>query len=511
VKTFWKILIIVYLSASASPATAYLMKSFVIFRTLWLCLVLLVLQYTSYSQPSLVNPYTYQELSHVSQLRLRDSLRKNWKAPVIFTQKETQKRWAEMWEERTSFITDGITAKNFIQEKEVYEYLWSIIHDLKQGSPKLIPHNPALLIDRSSAVNAYSIGSRIICVNLGLLSFVKSREELSLILAHELAHDALNHSENAMKERAEWLTSAEYKKSLESVLDSKYERLTRLKKVLESYKFSRTRHNRYHESEADSLAVVMLANSRIPFDARHFLRLDSSDLQYQIPLAKPLGEYFTAYQLPFEQIWVQKTSRGLSSRNYSFKTLELADSLRTHPDCRQRYEQTKKFAHNSITHTPLPKSLVEKVNKMILWNLFDNQNFTACLYRLLQAADGQQFDSWHLFMMHNVFTGLAFADQELRRFNVINVVQKEYIAQSYYELQTMLAQMPATSLQLYSRRLADGEFWQHLPSDARNLRSFLQTLSSQEANSKARANAAKSFSTSFTSSMYCELTDHFIN
>jgi hypothetical protein len=33
-----------------------------------------------------------------------------------------------------------------------------------------------------------------------------------------------------MKQRADWLTSEEYKNSLNDILDSKYERLTRLKK-----------------------------------------------------------------------------------------------------------------------------------------------------------------------------------------------------------------------------------------------------------------------------------------
>jgi len=57
--------------------------------------------------------------------------------------------------------------------------------------------------------------------------------------------------------------------------DSKYERLSRLKKVLEGYSFSRGRHQRYHESDADSLAIVLLKKSNIAFNAAYFLRLDA--------------------------------------------------------------------------------------------------------------------------------------------------------------------------------------------------------------------------------------------
>ncbi len=53
------------------------------------------------------------------------------------------------------------------------------------------------------------------------------------------------------------VTSTEYKNSLNAVLNSKYERLTHLKKVYEGFSFSRSKHNRYHEGDADSLAMLI--------------------------------------------------------------------------------------------------------------------------------------------------------------------------------------------------------------------------------------------------------------
>jgi predicted Zn-dependent protease len=167
----------------------------------------------------------------------------------------------------------------------------------------MIKVKPLLLIDRSSSVNAYALGGNVIAVNLGLIDFAKTREELALAIAHELSHNILDHVDNVMKERAEWLTSDEYKASLNAVLDSKYERFTRLKKVLENYSFDRSRHQRYHESDADSLAVILLKKSKIAFDANFFLRLDSADLQYKLPLQHPLKEYFSSYRLSFEDSW----------------------------------------------------------------------------------------------------------------------------------------------------------------------------------------------------------------
>ncbi|HEU4471493.1 MAG TPA: M48 family metalloprotease [Flavisolibacter sp.] len=473
--------------------------------------VMLAIFNTSRCEAQVNNPYAYQDLSHMVNLRLKDSLKKAWVVPAYFKDKETQKKFKEFWDSRTTYITDAIDNKNFIQEKEIYAYIESIAEQLRAGNPSLIGQKPVLLIDRSGSVNAYSIGGRVICVNLGLIAFAGSREELALIIAHELAHDMLNHAENSMKQQAEWLTSDEYKKSLDEVLDSKYERYSRLKKVLEKYTFSRTRHSRYREQEADSLAIVLLKNSKIPFDAGNFLRLDSADMQFMRPLKSNVKDYFTAYGLPFEETWTQKKSKGLSSKNYSFKkTTSLADSLKTHPDCQDRYNHTKALSNATGPGTPIPASILNKVNKMIIWNTFDNRNLTASLYRVLQEIDKGNADEWHPFMLYTIFSGLAYSDNELNRFNAINVTQKEYISQSYYELQTMLEQMPRTALDDYHKKLTELNFWQKLPSDAQKFKGLFFAILDRDATDKARETAAKSFTTAHSSSMYCEFADHFI-
>src|SRR5581483_10894673 len=129
---------------------------------------------------------------------------------------------------------------------------------ITDANHSLVPVKPFVLIDRSSSVNAYAVGSNVLAVNLGLITFSQTREELALAIAHEMSHNILHHVENAMQQKAEWLSSDEYRQSVSDVLNSKYERLSRLKKVLEGYTFSRNRHQRYHESEADSLAVLLL-------------------------------------------------------------------------------------------------------------------------------------------------------------------------------------------------------------------------------------------------------------
>ncbi|MBS1564509.1 MAG: M48 family metalloprotease, partial [Bacteroidetes bacterium] len=388
--------------------------------------------------------YNYQDLSHLFYQKQKDSLKKAWACPAIYTDKATQKQYKEIWDSRTDFLLGAIADDDYVHDKEVYEYVDGIISQLMQANRSLIPVHPFLLIDRSAVANAYALGSNVIAVNLGLINFSRSREELALAIAHELSHNILNHPENAMKQRAEWLSSEEYKKSINAVLDSKYERLSRLKKVLENYSFSRSKHQRYHEGEADSLAIVLLKKSNIAFNAVYFLRLDSSDMQYRQPLKEPVKNYFTGYQLAFEDSWTQKRSKGLSTRAYNFKgdTTGIDDSLKTHPDCEVRYKNTLSQSVPNATQTAIPAALQERINKMQLWNMYNNGSLTPCLYRILLEKDKGNTDAWYDFMVSNIINGLYYADKELHRFGAIGVIPKEYISRSYYELQTMLEQIP---------------------------------------------------------------------
>lgn len=455
--------------------------------------------------------YAYQDLSQTAYAAQRDSLKKAWVCPGVFTEKATQKKYKEFWDSRTDFITAAINNQHFIVEKEIHAYLNGIIQELRNSNPTRIPFQPLLLIDRSSAVNAYAIGGNIIAVNLGLLHFAQSREEVALVLAHELSHTILNHPDKSMKEQAEWLTSDEYQASLKDVLNSKYERYSRLKKVMETYSINSGRHHRYHEADADSLAVVLLKNSRIGFDARFFLRLDSADREYQIPLQKPLADYFTSYGLSFETAWTQKRTRGLSTRNYSFgDSSRLDDSLKTHPDCAVRYANTLASSTAGLRLTPIPASVKEKAAKIIVWNLFDKLNLTAALYRILQEKDRGNADEWYDFMLYNIVSGLHHSDKTLRRFNAIGIVPKEVISKSYYELQTALEQMPKESLEQYYKALHNQPFWKKMTDDAKGLQSLMASViaagGAEEGDLKKTALA---FVSAYKQSMYCEFADHF--
>ena len=478
------------------------------FKPFWLALSVFVCA-SAVAQP--ISLYTYQDLSHFYYSRQKDSLKSAWSCPDAFKERATQKKYKEIWDGRTEWVTGYIANDAYVHDKEICDYVQSVVNQLVVANRQLLPAGPLVLIDRDPAVNAYSVGGNFLAVNLGLIAWCRTREELAFTLAHELSHNILKHWETSTYETAKWLTSDEYKQSLNSVLDSKYDRLTRLKKVMETYTFSRTRHQRYHENDADSLAVVLMRNSHLAFSPSFFLRLDSADMEYHQPLQRPLKTYFAVYQVPFEDAWTQKRSHGLSTRAYNFsESSDLQDSLRTHPECQVRYLKTKVWATPNPSFTVVPHNIHEIATKMLIWNMYNNTDLTACLYRILLIKDQGNTDPWYDFMVSNVFTGLLFADRKLARFNAIGVMPKEYISKDYYGLQTMLEQIPRDNLTTWCQGLQAQGFWKALPPAEKDLKPLFYAIAlDPEESDNHRKQAAKAFFSSDGSSMYCEFAHAF--
>ena len=423
------------------------------------------------------NSSTYNALSSNFYLPKKDSLKASFKCPEQFPKKETQKKFKEIWESRTAYLFESIGNDQFLANPQMYKYVYTLLQEIISGNKKLFPQAPFLLIDRSSSVNAYAMGNNVLAVNIGLLAFVQTREELALVLAHELAHNALKHPENSMIERAELLTSEKYKTELEEIGKSDYGKYSKLTKVLEGYSFSRAKHNRYHEEEADSMAQVLLTNSKMAYDPKIFLRLDSADFTYKKDLQKNVSDYFTKAGIALDEGWLKKGGRGLSTKKYNFKDLALNDSLKTHPDCIDRYKFIlSKTAGVKASETPLPEGMVNDANECIIWWNIVNNNLTASMYRIFLEQDKGNNKVFYENMASLVLNRLYNADKKFERFNAVNVEKKELISSKYFDLQTLFEQIPREKLETICSIELNKPYWQDATADTRSLKIILKTI-----------------------------------
>src|SRR5215469_9981131 len=80
--------------------------------------------------------YTYQQLSNSYYAVQKDSLKKAWSCPDAFSDRAKQKKFKEIWEERTEFLLAAIEKQDFVYEPEIHRYLQEIIGKLMAGSPQ---------------------------------------------------------------------------------------------------------------------------------------------------------------------------------------------------------------------------------------------------------------------------------------------------------------------------------------------------------------------------------------
>jgi hypothetical protein len=124
--------------------------------------------------------------------------------------------------------------------------------------------------------------------------------------------------------------------------------------------------------------------------------------------------------------------------------------------------------------------------------------------------DNGNKDAWYDFMLHNVFAGLSYSDKELHRFSAIDVQPKEYISKDYYELQTMLEQMPRESLEQYCKTLQQADFWKGMSRNETNLKKLMYTIAIDAGDEKNKAAIAEEYTNNNNNSLYCEFAKSFV-
>src|SRR5579885_1853121 len=110
--------------------------------------------------------YSYQELSHIYYQKQKDSLKKAWVCPAILNNREAQRRYREIYDNRTDFLLAAISNDAYVHDKDVYSYIAGIVHQIADANRDLIPVDPFLLLDRNPSVNAYALGDNVLAVNL---------------------------------------------------------------------------------------------------------------------------------------------------------------------------------------------------------------------------------------------------------------------------------------------------------------------------------------------------------
>ncbi len=243
-------------------------------------------------------------------------------------------------EGRKDEIVTQLADSSFIFNGALDSFVTGIFQDIVTANK--LPVRPLVFVSRLPRENAYSMGSGLFTVDIGLLASTKTVEELAFIFSHELAHDQLGHQRETLIELS---SGAEDR-------DEAYRRLRRrstgsrkrdkLIDGLREQAYGLSRSSRMAELAADSLGLVYLSKtdyySGIAAEALENIRQEEIDRDDVVGSEIALDSALQTVAYPFKERWIEAPTRML------FDVQETADedgrwnrdSLSSHPELSAR-------------------------------------------------------------------------------------------------------------------------------------------------------------------------------
>ncbi|QOI98148.1 MAG: M48 family metalloprotease [Flammeovirgaceae bacterium] len=268
---------------------------------------------------------------------------------------------------RTAYLTELIRKGGVIHDDSLHTVLQHIMNRITTGNQLQRKPN-LLLILKDPSVNAYCYGEGTFAVTVGLLSKIKTPDELAFTLAHELAHYELDHVMKRVLKQVE----SDYFKNTQAGLakifleDITLEDVNKLRKLV----YEGSRYSRAHELEADSLGLKLLLKAG--FNRSGALGalnvLDSADRMKYV-FNERLFEPFYTSKYPFQEAWLNKRLSIYSKRPENLFIFSM-DSIQTHPDIEYRM---KALSSDTDTVSETIQSLLpyQAINRLIKQSEFE--------------------------------------------------------------------------------------------------------------------------------------------
>jgi succinate dehydrogenase flavin-adding protein (antitoxin of CptAB toxin-antitoxin module) len=245
--------------------------------------------------------------------------------------KKIRKDYDKIIEEKDADLVKRLSQKGFLFDTVVYPYLNRVFNQILEEN-SLDKNQFHFFIDRSSDVNAYSYEDGTIVCNLGLVTTMENESQLAMALCHELGHYLLNHVNNSIIKHLEKYNSPEFLAQIKEIKKQGYDTKDKLEALLMKDAFDRRYHSRDQERAADSLGIVLYRNTG--YDGKNISHMfDLLGTADKIVAVSTIQNFFKQESININEDLLKPPKRmsfGVATKK------EIADSLKTHPDCSQR-------------------------------------------------------------------------------------------------------------------------------------------------------------------------------
>ncbi len=346
--------------------------------------------------------------------------------PVLYNNKNEQKTYSQIIKNRNQTIAEELIQNKIVHDSVLLGVCERVLSKLMSSNSSYKYGNIHLFLSRSPVANACCFGEGTLFVNLGLLLWIDNEDELALVLAHELSHQLLDHSENKIKKNIAFIASEDFiseMKKIKKSSDGKYEKY---KSLMKEIAVQAGTHSRYKESEADSLGLVLIKNSgyNIQKASLILLKLDNVDDLFLSGKLYSVKEAFLRTGVDSNFFVTKKKYYGLSSAQVQMNADKDFDSIKTHPDCLARFKRI----NSGIKEIPkincctflsnYKKELKERTLVELIRYEFESNELTMASHLCLFAIHNGFSSPFYNQILSASFSRIGIADKELSKFSV---------------------------------------------------------------------------------------------
>lgn len=374
-----------------------------------------------------------------------------FKVPKMFSDKSAQAWYDEIIAGRNNSLLEQFKKDRIIHDTLLLNKCNSIISRMKAANKNYNFDSIRVYINRSAVANAACYGEGTLMVNLGLFLWTDNDDELAVVIGHELAHQMLKHGESRINKTIGTLSSEDFKAEIKDIKRSSNGKFDRLRKLLKDFTIESGKHSRYKEAEADSLGVLFAKNAGFDISKgiNILLKLDKVEQPFTSKSLYITKAYFEGAPIDLSPLKTKSKYKGLSSVNVTMNADSDMDSVKTHPDCKQRYKNIMgAFATAEpdccSTLNDQHKIYKERAMLEIVRALYDNDNIGYATHFSIFALGNNYDPVIYKRFLSLCFSKLYYEDKKLNRFNVANTEARN--ESTLKELQDFLFAMKTADL-----------------------------------------------------------------
>ena len=397
------------------------------------------------------SPISFSSLSSVEYSNKITQL-ENYKVPKKYPDRSSQAWYNEILTDRNTSLLSSFKEDNLIGDTLLLKKCNSIFNKLAYANKNYRFDSMHLYINRSIVANAACYGEGTIMINLGLFLWVDNDDELALVIAHEISHQLLKHTDSKIEKSITTFTSDEFKEALKNIKKADYGKFERFRKLMKGVTIESGKHSTYKEGEADSLAVVLIKNAgyNAVTASAILLKLDKVDELFTSGKLYKLKDFFEPASVDLSFLNTKPAYNGLSAVKFTMNADIDLDTIKTHPDCVKRYETISGKGNlkavnccsvlNNFYADYKEKSMLEIVRYQ-----YENNSIGQCIHFCIFALNNHYNPTVYNHFLSLCFSKLYFADKHLKRFSAVNSYANS--GTNLKELQDFLFQISSKELE----------------------------------------------------------------